>query len=407
MSAEYLTPPQSLAIALQITKTWYDSSIILFTTFDRPANQYHQQKPTKKQKNVPSESKTKSKITPITSKKKDKKTAKTPSSFSQSKLDPSSSQLINLAQDSGKENANFKPQHQRRDRYLIISHQVPINICGARKNFVYLEAAYHILGLIVIALVKLEGYQMAAHSIKKPFTRVPSFLPLLFRIQKGLIKKHSTISYCCGFYFQQSFGTVLKSHIFELPFTDVNLYQSCLKRNGKQPLACNSLCFQNKLTLIHNMWTTKGNHFGFIGALVSFIYNDWNYVFEHISLKLVAWHHKGSFLEESIMTDSGSNNNTITRPKVKAMLENCLARQKGASLYLKRQFVHIGFVFGLLALDCDTMHIKCFCHKMALVVNAGFEKLGLEAPPPPKLKKDLLGSFPYSNTMKPIAREDE
>ncbi|KNZ58697.1 hypothetical protein VP01_1877g9 [Puccinia sorghi] len=26
------------------------------------------------------------------------------------------------------------------------------------------------------------------------------------------------------------------------------------------------------------------------------------------------------------------------------------------------------------------MHIKCFCHKMALVVNAGLKKLGLEAP---------------------------
>ncbi|KNZ61884.1 hypothetical protein VP01_1344g3 [Puccinia sorghi] len=38
--------------------------------------------------------------------------------------------------------------------------------------------------------------------------------------------------------------------------------------------------------------------------------------------------------------------------------------------------------------DCNIMHIKRFCHiKMALVVNSGLKKLGLEAPPIPKLKK--------------------
>ncbi|PLW42214.1 hypothetical protein PCANC_12089 [Puccinia coronata f. sp. avenae] len=57
--------------------------------------------------------------------------------------------------------------------------------------------------------------------------------------------------------------------------------------------------------------------------------------------------------------------------------------------------------------NCKTMHIKCFCHKMALVVNAGLKELGLEAPPPPKIKKSFLGSFPYSNTMERIDEEEE
>ncbi|KNZ43644.1 hypothetical protein VP01_9g2 [Puccinia sorghi] len=35
----------------------------------------------------------------------------------------------------------------------------------------------------------------------------------------------------------------------------------------------------------------------------------------------------------------------VTRPKVKAMCTHCLARFKGAPLYLKRQFVHVAFVF--------------------------------------------------------------
>ena len=57
----------------------------------------------------------------------------------------------------------------------------------------------------------------------------------------------------------------------------------------------------SKFTLIHDVWTTKGNCFGFIGALVSFIDNDWNYIVQHLALKLVAWHHKGSLLAEPIV----------------------------------------------------------------------------------------------------------
>ncbi|KNZ52569.1 hypothetical protein VP01_3518g1 [Puccinia sorghi] len=47
-----------------------------------------------------------------------------------------------------------------------------------------------------------------------------------------------------------------------------------------------SLHFQNKLTLIHDVWTLKGNRCGFIGASVSFIDNDWNYVVQHHKVPL-------------------------------------------------------------------------------------------------------------------------
>jgi hypothetical protein len=45
---------------------------------------------------------------------------------------------------------------------------------------------------------------------------------------------------------------------------------------------------------------TKGNRFGFIGASVSFIDNNWDYNVLYLSLKLVAWHHKGHLLAEPI-----------------------------------------------------------------------------------------------------------
>ncbi|KAH9440236.1 hypothetical protein Pst134EB_030860 [Puccinia striiformis f. sp. tritici] len=44
---------------------------------------------------------------------------------------------------------------------------------------------------------------------------------------------------------------------------------------------------------------------------------------------------------------------------------------------------------------------------MALVVNAGLTELGIESPPPPKLKKDFLGPFPYSHMMEKILEETE
>ena len=71
--------------------------------------------PTKKRKNVPSDSETESQITPIASKKKGKKAAKNPPTCSQSTIDPSSSQVINLAQDSDEENAKVKHKRQRKN----------------------------------------------------------------------------------------------------------------------------------------------------------------------------------------------------------------------------------------------------------------------------------------------------
>ncbi|KNZ63163.1 hypothetical protein VP01_117g6 [Puccinia sorghi] len=47
----------------------------------------------------------------------------------------------------------------------------------------------------------------------------------------------------------------------------------------------------------------------------------------------------------------------ITRPKVKAMCTHCLAKYKGAHLYLRRQCVHVAFVFSLVNLIQITDHI--------------------------------------------------
>ena len=70
--------------------------------------------PTKKRKNIPSDSDPESQCTPMFLKKKSKKPSKNHPTCSQSNLDPSSSQVINLAQDSNEENAKVKHKRQRK-----------------------------------------------------------------------------------------------------------------------------------------------------------------------------------------------------------------------------------------------------------------------------------------------------
>ncbi|EHS63951.1 uncharacterized protein PGTG_21967 [Puccinia graminis f. sp. tritici CRL 75-36-700-3] len=54
--------------------------------------------------------------------------------------------------------------------------------------------------------------------------------------------------------------------------------------------------------------------------------------------------------------------------------------------------------------DPLTMHICCFCHKLALIVNAGLEALSLKTLPPGKTKESVLGFFPVLHR---VTKEDK
>ncbi|KAA1092755.1 hypothetical protein PGT21_013027 [Puccinia graminis f. sp. tritici] len=63
---------------------------------------------------------------------------------------------------------------------------------------------------------------------------------------------------------------------------------------------------KSKITLIHDVWTTKGNHHTFLGIAVAYITEDWAFEICHLGLKYISWTHKAQ------TTDSGSNNRTMT-----------------------------------------------------------------------------------------------
>ncbi|KNZ50185.1 hypothetical protein VP01_4555g1 [Puccinia sorghi] len=176
--------------------------------------------------------------------------------------------------------------------------------------------ASQIFGPILMTLVKLQGYKMASQNFKKPLKRVPSFLPIFCRKlkqrkiqkkdhyifssskQKSLITKLSIASYisfhCCepGLeLFKQKWAATSGCVIYlDLQEAMLNFFGTHFISKGHQ-----------KQFQLHDIWTTKGNPFGFIDALVSFINNYWNYIVKHLSLKLVAWNHKGSLLAEPIV----------------------------------------------------------------------------------------------------------
>lgn len=57
---------------------------------------------------------------------------------------------------------------------------------------------------------------------------------------------------------------------------------------------------KGKFCLVHDVWTTKGNRFAFIGASANYIDENWNYKSTHLTLKMIAWRHFGALLARPI-----------------------------------------------------------------------------------------------------------
>lgn len=88
--------------------------------------------------------------------------------------------------------------------------------------------------------------------------------------------------------------------------------------------------------------------------------------------------------------DSGSNNNTLAEAMQVRLSKYCPDRDE------------------TFHWNHDKHRVRCICHKLALMVNAGLQSLGIQAPPPPLVKSSILGDFPIpTHTLQSIPEENE
>ncbi|KNF05304.1 hypothetical protein PSTG_01519 [Puccinia striiformis f. sp. tritici PST-78] len=152
----------------------------------------------------------------------------------------------------------------------------------------------------------------------------------------------------------------------------------------------------SKITLIHDVWTTKGNRQAFMGISAAYVSENWEFKVIHLGLKYIAWTQKGKFLAvpfaniitKSMLhtkitqtTDSGSNNGTM------AVGVGRIVSQK------------TGTYMNLL-----NNSIQCFCHKVALILKAGLDSIGVGEAGYTKKKQDGLRFVPG---LESIAEEAE
>jgi hypothetical protein len=96
-------------------------------------------------------------------------------------------------------------------------------------------------------------------------------------------------------------------------------------------------------------------------------------------------------------TDSGSNNNTMA-----TAMYALLYKQSGATGTRTQDPKHQLDESGW---NPTSMHVRCFCHKLALIVNAGLKALSVKTLPPAKTKRSVLGFFPVLGQL--IEEEEE
>ncbi|KNF05891.1 hypothetical protein PSTG_00885 [Puccinia striiformis f. sp. tritici PST-78] len=161
--------------------------------------------------------------------------------------------------------------------------------------------------------------------------------------------------------------------------------------NLKDKVLSNLQALKSKITLIHDVWTTKGNRQAFLGIIATYISDNWVFKVCHLALKYIAWTHKGKYLavpmasiimKSSIAskitqtTDSGSNNRTMT-----VEVDRLIAEKLGVDLNLASN------------------HVRCFCHKIALILTAGLKAIDISTEGLTPEKQETLGFIPKLNAI--------
>ncbi|KAH9455581.1 hypothetical protein Pst134EA_023040 [Puccinia striiformis f. sp. tritici] len=175
----------------------------------------------------------------------------------------------------------------------------------------------------------------------------------------------------------------------------------------------------SKISLVSDVWTTKGSHKAFVGITVCYITSDWNYKCQHLAIKYVSWHHNGKYLAvpfANVLVKHGLHNKISS---ISSVIISIFA-------YLVLLFFHViaqttdsgsnNFTMakGVAAIfrnidatywDVQNNHHRCACHVIALILGAGLRALKLSSSMVRPEKDDK--SFPLLYTIPEEAEPTE
>ncbi|POW18524.1 hypothetical protein PSHT_05729 [Puccinia striiformis] len=172
------------------------------------------------------------------------------------------------------------------------------------------------------------------------------------------------------------------------------------------------------VSLVSDVWTTKGSHKAFIGISCFYINQDFVLVTRHLAIKYVSWHHNGKYIASpfanilikhglhsqisvSVLFFSSSfkfNHNKFQR-----------SNYSGSNNFTMANEMALIFLSGTgTEWNVKENHHRCICHVIALILGAGLKALNVSKKMvrPEKADKSFPSLTPILEVVEP-GSEDE
>ncbi|POW17296.1 hypothetical protein PSTT_00654 [Puccinia striiformis] len=150
------------------------------------------------------------------------------------------------------------------------------------------------------------------------------------------------------------------------------------------------------VSLVSDVWTTKGSHKAFIGISCFYINQDFVLVTRHLAIKYVSWHHNGKY---------------IASPFANILIKHGLHSQinSGSNNFTMANEMALIFLSGTgTEWNVKENHHRCICHVIALILGAGLKALNVSKKMvrPEKADKSFPSLTPILEVVEP-GSEDE
>ncbi|KAI9629707.1 hypothetical protein KEM48_012771 [Puccinia striiformis f. sp. tritici PST-130] len=150
------------------------------------------------------------------------------------------------------------------------------------------------------------------------------------------------------------------------------------------------------VSLVSDVWTTKGSHKAFIGISCFYINQDFVLVTRHLAIKYVSWHHNGKY---------------IASPFANILIKHGLHSQinSGSNNFTMANEMALIFLSGTgTEWNVKENHHWCICHVIALILGAGLKALNVSKKMvrPEKADKSFPSLTPILEVVEP-GSEDE